>query len=477
MKITKDKASLTEDQLKKLKREVLESMCRNRHSMLNNLPFVGNVAMRFDLVPVRDVRVATACTDFKSIYFDIDFYLSLSPEERIFVFAHEVFHTVALSALRRQSRDYNLWNVATDMEINNILANSASGLASGAPPKNVLFPPRGREGQSAETLYDWLIQQQKAGKLNKALNAEQEAQSGSSQGRSKSKGNSGNSGDSSNSEEELDTSNDGSNTGKLEGQFDKHVYADGEGEDGSDGGEKTCTDRWGEKGLDEDFKPSVPSDAAERIREAAIAAAQACERQYGELPAGIESLVGKLAKPQVSWRDELARFVTTCYGGSRLWLPPNRRRLWNDGYFQSRRSERINIAVAVDTSGSTLNDLGQFFGELKGLVSAFDMYDLHLIYCDAEVDFYKKYDESDPLVFDEDEISYLGGGGTSFDPPFKFIEDNSIQVDVMVYLTDGCGPCTVDEPSFPVMWLVTRDGDEDFCTWGKKIRFKESSWD
>lgn len=464
---------ITDEQLKKLKTEVAESLSRDRHSLLIDMPFIGNVAMRFNLVPIRDARVRTACMDYRNIYFDISFYSSLTKEERVFVMAHEVWHGVALSSMRRQTRDAELWNIASDMEINSILSERSSGLRSGSAPDSVLFPPDNLKGESAETIYEWVIRQQKAGKLNSSLSGGSGKDGSSGKGSSSGKVNDGG-GNGTKKASGKNDSRDRKDTGRLEGQFDRHEYGDSDESSEYAGG---VSDQWGPVGRDPDFKPSLSSDVAERMREAAVAAAQACQRSCGELPAGVEAFVGKLAKPQVSWRDELARFVTSCYGGGRQWLPPNRRRLWNDSYSQSRRSVRINIAVAVDTSGSTSGDLPQFFGELKGLVAAFDAYDIHLIYCDAAVDFYKKYDENDPLELDVDEIPYSGGGGTSFDPPFEYIEENDIAVDAMIYLTDGYGPCTVKKPQFPVLWLISKDGTDDFCSWGKKIWFKESSWD
>lgn len=458
------KKGLTEEQLKKLKAEMSKSLSLDRHALLIDMPFVGNVAMRFNLKPIRDARVRTACTDYKNIYFDMSFYMSLTKAERVFVMAHEVWHGVALSSMRKQTRDAELWNIASDMEINNILSSRSSGLRCGTAPDSVLFPPDDLKGQSAETIYEWVIRQQKAGNLKGSLSK------CSANGSSRENGGDGTKKKSSAKGDGWD----GKDTGRLEGQFDRHEYGDSAD---AAGGFTGVSDQWGEVGFDPDFTPSMSSDAAERMREAAVAAAQACQRSYGELPAGVEAFVGKLAKPQVSWRDELARFVTSCYSDGRQWLPPNRRRLWNDSYSQSRRSSRINIAVAVDTSGSTANDLPQFFGELKGLVAAFDSYDIHLIYCDAAVDFYKKYDENDPLEFDPDEIQYAGGGGTSFNPPFEYIEENGVAVDAMIYLTDGYGPCTVEKPPFPVLWLISKGGTDDFCCWGRKIWFKESSWE
>lgn len=511
MKETKNEllGNLTPEQLKAMKKEISESLSRDRHKLLVDLPFLGNIAMRFDLIPVRDKRCRTACTDYRNIYFDCDFYSKLTPEERVFVMGHEVWHAVQIHACRRQTRDPVLWNIAADMEINNILADGSSG-KSYAPPKHLMFPPAKLKGQSAETLYDWLLKQAEKNNLNNALSKMGQPQqssgwcnSGSSSdddddksgnGKKKQQQQQNGQGE----REKRDGSKDGKNTGKLEGQFDKHCY-EGDGDDEDENGNKQIgqkgkdkdgkgngvskngnpTDQWGEVGYDDDFRPRVGQDAAERMREAAISAAQAYQREHGNLPAGVEGLIGKLTKPQLDWKQELAKHVSQCYGGKRQWLPPNRRHVYNDMYFQSRRNETVNIGVFIDTSGSTTGDLPQFFGELKGLVESFGSYTIHLIQCDAAVDKYVKYEANDnPLDLDEaGAIEYSGGGGTSFDPPFKFIEEESINIDAAIYMTDGYGPCTVEEPPYPVLWLITPGGTMDFVDWGRKVMCKGPSWD
>lgn len=445
-----EKTNISDKELAQMKREIAEGLAINRHSLICYMPFTGNIATRFDLIPVRDIRCRTACTDGKNIYFDCDFYLRLTKEERTFVLAHEIWHNIMLHFSRQQTRDSGLFNIATDMEVNNILSDNANSVCFSLP-EGVLFPPENLKGKPAEEIYDWLLKEQK--KLKKQQ-----------QGQSNSKGSSCSSG----------SSNKSKTSGNISGQFDKHISdndADAEEADTS-----SISDRWGEVGLDPDFKPFVSPEAAEKIREAVIAAAQQTQRQQGTLPAGIESYLDKLKKPEINWRDELCNFVTQCYGGNRQWLPPNRRYVYNDTYFQSRRSQSINVAVCVDTSGSCIADLPKFFAELKSLVETFGSYTIHLLQCDAAVEKHDVYDDNNPLEFEDEYIAWSGGGGTSFTPCFEYIDGNEIDVDCIIYLTDGYGDAPDEPPAVPVLWILTNDGSKDFCEWGKKIRFKESSF-
>ena len=431
-----EKTKLSDKELAKIKYEISESLAISRHSLICYMPFTGNISTRFDLIPVRDFRCRTACTDGKNIYFDCDFYLKLSAAERTFVLAHEIWHNIMLHFTRKQTRNHDLFNIATDMEVNNILYENANAVCF-TLPENVFLPPENLKGKSAEEIYDWLLKQHKK-QENKTK----------------------------------DNTNGTAANGNISGQFDGHIYDN----DSEDENNNIVTDQWGEVGIDPDFKPHISKDAAEKIRESIIATAQQIQRQQGTLPAGFELYLDKLKKPEINWRDELCNFVTQCYGGDRCWLPPNRRYVYNDTYFQSRRSQSLNVAVCIDTSGSCVGDLPKFFAELKSLVETFGNYTIHLLQCDAAVDKYDLYDDCNPLDLDNDEITWSGGGGTSFTPCFDYIKDNGIEVDCIIYITDGWGDAPKDAPNVPVLWILTTDGRTDFCDWGKKIKFKESNF-
>lgn len=460
------KGSLTEEQLAVIKKDIVESMSRDRHFLICAFPFTGSIAMRFNLVPVRDKRCRTAATDGTNVFFDCDFYLKLNHDERIFVLAHEIWHCVMLHLARKQTRNITLFNIAADMEVNNLLANSQSVThAQLTPPDKLLFPPAKLVGKSAEVIYEYLLKKTKKD-LKQMLSSESDDKQDDTGSSSES--------ESENSNDSNGIPNGKSNDKSLSGQFDKHTYVD---EDTSDD-EEANKDQWGEVGYDDDYRPEVREDIAERMREATVAAAQQYEREHGELPAGVKNLLSKIHQPEIKWQEVLAQFVSSCYNGKRRWLPPNRRHVYNDMYFQSRRNETVNVIVAIDTSGSCIGDLPKFFGELNGLVNSFGSYTLHVIQCDAAVAKYDVYDDNTPFDVDEtSKIEWAGGGGTSFTPVFKFVEKEGITADCLIYLTDSFGDAPAQPPHYPVLWLLTKDADMNFCKWGRKIKFKQSAYD
>jgi len=498
------KTTITEEELKELKKKSVEILSGARRALLLKYPFIGSLLMRMNLVPVRDMRVRTACTDGDSVYFDIDFLSRLSTEEQIFVLGHELYHGVLLHLTRLQSRDPELFNIATDKEVNNLLKQD--GLT---PPCNLLFPEGDECGKSAEEIYEILLKKMKKqakkqaqqqqggtgpkmpqagssggedGDENDSDNNSQQGQGGKSQTqkkKSKKQGQNGGDGDGEDSEDDQQQDPDSQNTsgnkdGELSGQFDRHQYRgqedtarDGQqgnqqqngngassngGEDGENdqqgnqngGSGSPVRDKWGDVGFDKDYKPSIAKDFSDKMREAVIATAQQIERQQGNLPAHIAQIVKGLMKPEIKWQELLAQFVTKCFGTDRHWLPPNRRHVYKNMYLPSRRSEKIKGVVAIDTSGSTQGDLKKFMSELIGLVNSFGGYTLTVIQCDAEVDSVEVYDsDENPFeVSDEKNFEFVfgGGGGTSFVPPFEYVLENDVEADFMLYLTDGYGP-------------------------------------
>ena len=198
---------------------------------------------------------------------------------------------------------------------------------------------------------------------------------------------------------------------------------------------------------------------------------QQYERTKGTLPAGLKAVVEAVLKPEIGWKELLAQFVTSCYGGSRRWLPPARRHVWQGLYLQSRRSERLRAVVALDTSGSTQGgDLRKFFSELVSLLGSFGSYELTVIQCDAEVGAVETFDDATPPD-PRRKWEMTGGGGTDFRPVFRYVEEHpELDPNLLVFFTDGRGDRPERAPAYPVMWLLTKDGREQ--PWGQNVHFK-----
>lgn len=414
---------MPENSLEQVKQKTAELLAQDRQKLLIKMPFVGGLIMRLDLVPVRDDRLKTAATDGDRIFVDVDFYGKLKSEERLFVLAHETWHCALMHFNRRQNRDQKLFNAAADLEIHFILTDE------GLKAPFVLPHSTEWRGLSAEEIYEKLPKDYaERGLKEEAWNTDSGKESENIKGR-----------------------------GCGEG-FDKHLEKNGD-DDGIG------------KGVDSDYNPQIDAGTVERCRERLTAAVQMYQRVKGVLPAGLANLVEAILKPEIGWKELLAQFVTSCYGGSRRWLPPARRHVWQGVYLQSQRTERLRAVVAIDTSGSTCRDRPRFFSELNGLLNSFGSYELTVIQCDAEVGKIETFDDCNPLD-PNGKWEVTGGGGTDFRPVFKYIDEHQeINPDLLIFFTDGYGAYPERAPAYPVLWLLTADGQ---CSvdWGTQVRFK-----
>jgi predicted metal-dependent peptidase len=440
MKKSTTSTNLTDEQLKELKRNACGILADARMNFQRQFPFVGSISMQMDLVPTRDKRNPTASTDGSTIFFDIAFLSSLSRDEQMFVLGHEVYHVVMMHSLRCEGRDRELFNIAADMEVNGIL--KADGLI---PPADALLPNKfGFDpDQSSEDYYELLIRNAKS-----------------------SGGGSGSSGSG--------MPADGKSNGTCSGQFDTHIGKDDDISESS--GPSEATDRYGKVGYDDDFNPNVSPKDIERVRQAAVAAAQQIERTRGSLPGHLQRLVDKLLKPEISWKEVLIQFTTRTSGCSTTWTRPNRRFVHTGTYLPSHEGQALKIAIGLDTSGSTSEDMNKFLSEVNGIAKSFSKYDIDLIQCDYDVQSVDHYDESNPLFDDGTRKGFKvhGGGGTRMKPIFDYIKVNDLDVDAVVVFTDGYieKMTPADDPGIPVLWILTKNSTDDCVkAFGEVVKF------
>lgn len=441
-KTVKIENTMSEQKLEELKHNASEILAYCRQSLLNKHPFVGSVALTLDLKPVRDIRCDTAMTDGNNIFFDIDFLSRLNQDEREFVLGHEVWHVVMMHFLRGEGKEHQMFNIATDMEVNQLLAKDGF-----VAPQDVLFPNKNFNRKtmfdfpsdlSAEEYYDLL--------MNKMENKE-----GGNSGESKSNSSNGKSGN-------------GNSKNPCKGQFDDHFdkNKDYSQEQAEKELKEAISDKYGVKGFDKDFTPSSfknepdERNVSNKVRESVIGAAQQVERSRGTLPDYVKKIVNSLLEPKMPWKELLAAFVTSSFYNKTNWNRPNRRFAYSGTYLPSHDGEMMRIAVGIDTSGSCQGDCERFLTEVASIAKSFSSYELHIIQCDTEVKDYQVFDESNPLDPEHNGIEFKGFGGTELRPIFNYINDKELEVDAVVMFTDGECETFEDDGSIelPVLWTI-----------------------
>ena len=369
------------------------------------------------------IECLTAMTDGLNLVINYDFFAGLSVEERVFVLCHEIYHIMCMhpKRMRKYATEglFNmafiplLYNVAADAAINKTLVESKIGKM----PADCVWIERigsylvtGME--TAEEIYKLLLDQCPPSTRKKL--------------------------------EEMGGSDPG-----LEGM-----------------GRAIAGKAADQKTLGSDVLPNSPDEAAASVNEAqmkaAVVAAATQAKSQGTMPAGLKRFIDDFLEEQITWNEVLrSTIVTRCGTESSDWSRPNRRKIVLPGvYMPRRRGLRAGpMAAAVDTSGSvSAKELAQFMGELSSILGDVRPEVLYLMWCDAQVDAIVELQDPEELKV-QVAVGASGGGGTSFIPPFLYLDEHEIYVETVVYLTDMYGPFPSAEQvgNREVIWCASSD--------------------
>ena len=453
----------------KLKAEVGEMMIRDRALLIRRQPFIGHLAMHLELTPIIDSRMTTACTDCRHLFMDAEFYRRMDTEERLGVLGHEVWHCALRHFQRKGTRDRDKFNFASDVEVDLLLHQAGFKV-------EILPYDQSWIGKSAEQIYDLMYPgMERFQKEDKHIYPEDLPKKGGASGQSDPS-------DSQNDDDGSEEEGDPTEGGEQTGDNNNNPQSDPGAAQGQRNGASTGVrlPRVSHNGvLDPDFQPEFEADAEDDWKDHLKNAVQQEKRKsskgIGNIPGNVEDLIKEEDRTAtVDWKRVLLDYVTQIFGGERQWLPPSRRHVWKKLYLPSRaRKKTIEIVLAVDTSGSTTEDLPDFLAELRGMANAFGEYKLTIIQCDMMIHSVKEYSNEDPLP--EEGLRFHGFGGTSFLEPFKYVKNRMPEPPtIFIYLTDGCGKAPEKAPDYPVIWCLTGGGSKP-AEWGLEVRIGQDS--
>lgn len=384
----------------------------------------------------------TAHTDGFSITFDPTFVEEKTISQLCWTYCHEVLHVAFLHPFRKTSlriaeRDEHkhlVSNIAADLSMQIFLDKMGYDRPMDLTFNDELLQTIGYDphkgGMSYEQIYKALLSI-----LPEQGNQGQGEGDGTSGGDSEGDGNPGNG--SSNSEGDQPGDKPGGG-GSLKGR----VFDD------------IQTPSQSKKSSDEEKRQET---SVKNMVKAATNAAKA----EGKLPGGMDITLGELYKPKVNYKAALHEFFTEKARTDWVWSKPNKRFSGSGLCMPSMGGTTLGqIVWMVDTSGSISDeDIRQ---EATELVSAVELYhqdtEVVVLWIDTKVQgvqFLQKDDIPDGL-------DPKGGGGTSYKPGFEWLEKNDLEPVAVVYLTDGYCSSYPKEPEFPVLWIVTENGDKDF---------------
>jgi len=385
----------------------------------------------FNLRIVENSTIDTAATDGITIAYNPKFILALTEPECTFVILHEIMHNTLFHFDRVGSRDPKMWNYAADYAVNYMLDDMCKTTQLIKRPDWVLFDLKYAD-MSTEQIYEDLAKNSKG------------------QGRPGQGGNGGpGSGQQGGGGKGELTPDDLKKPGSLSGE---DVYVDDNGNPSDEqGGNSELS---GAKNVDELKK--LWSDIAK----------QAALKNQGSGTGLIDRFLRNLNKPKINWKVELKRFVHNIFN-KLAYKMPTKRHIWKDEYLpgvkKAGRGDFKDVVVAIDTSGSIGDDeLSMFASELKGIFTIYGIKTCHVIWCDDQIKSVQTFTDVDSKFDLKKKLRPSGGGGTSFIPPFKWVNDNLDKGPAfMIYFTDAYGTCPNKAMcrlyADRVMWIITQN--------------------
>lgn len=388
-------------------RELSRRLLTARMKLISENVFYGVLLMHLRLALDKNCKVCA--TDGNFLYFNPEFLQNCTDGELEYVLMHEVLHIALKHALRDTKRD-GAFALACDIVVNsNIIGKSGFEERAYLKDYGGVQPhlaPNGKEGYlySVEEVYNLI----KGGKGGKSKNADGDGISSS-----------------------------GKDGQKGSGLWDDHS-------------------RWN------DDDELLNAEWSERVFSAAKLAQdlEKISSTYGNVPLGIERLIGEIKNPKLDWRSILNDFVQEEVADYSF-TPPDRR--YDTPFFLPDFNDRDatvkNILFMIDTSASmTKKEVTEAYSEVYGAIDAFSgKLQGWLGFFDADVIPPKPFESE----HDVDNIKPRGGGGTSFACIFKYIKEHMKdgQPQSIIILTDGYAPFPPKAAAMgiPVLWLLTNE--------------------
>ena len=301
----------------------------------------------FSLKLIWDWDISTAATDGSAIRINPDFFMSRSPDERIFLMVHEAMHVALLHMIRLGERSHKKWNIACDHYINLLLIERGFKM-----PKMSLADPPYKDLSSDE------------------------------------------------------------------------IYA-----------------RLPDPPPNDDFQMDLeppkdpPKDLTHEVEDILIRAALQSKIQSdapGTIPGDIEIFLNKLLNPKLPWQQILRKYIQNLTKHDYSWRKPNRR-FFPNHYLPSMFSEKLlDIAIAVDASGSVTDaDFKVFVSETHGIIRMMKPDKITLVQFDQNI---KSVDEI-RSIRDLMNVKFIGRGGTRIEPVMEWAEKNKPKL--LLVFTDG----------------------------------------
>ena len=398
--------------------EVKEMIVSSRVRLLIRHPFFGTLATRLKMVEAE--WCPTAATDGRHLYYNSDFFRTLTPEEIDFVVGHEVMHCVyehcgefgRLMDKKEEDRDMKLWNIAADYKVNQALVESGVGTM----PKQALHDRKYYRSYTEE-IYEHLKQ---------------------------------------------------SGEGDDKQTLDQHMFGDGDGKGEGEGNDPT-----GRKAPIK-VSPQEAQAIKDQMKQAVLQAAQSTDA--GTLPGDIKRIISGMTNPKMDWRELLNISIQSLVKSDFTFMKQSKKSRSMGVYLPgSKNEDKIDVAIGLDVSGSISSSMiEEFLGEVHGIMQQFQDFKIRIWTFDTQVN-KEGYKEFDPYNADElKEYEIVGGGGTDFECNYNFMKENDITPDKFIMFTDGMPWDSWGDESYCDSLFVIHGTDQIVPPFGEHAYYSQS---
>jgi predicted metal-dependent peptidase len=204
----------------------------------------------------------------------------------------------------------------------------------------------------------------------------------------------------------------------------------------------------------------------EMVKDLVRKSKELCDKNYGDVPGQVIQQIEDLFDRKASivpWNRVLRMFAASAaesnldYTMKRL----SRRFGTRPG---TRKEDVLNLAVAVDTSGSVDDNLlALFFNEIKWIWKN----GAKITVYEADAQIQREYQFKGKFTGE-----VAGRGGTDLEPVLKEVEG---KYDALIYFTDFYAPQIKHRYNIPILWVLKTDMDKSQFPyeWGKHVKIED----
>jgi len=208
----------------------------------------------------------------------------------------------------------------------------------------------------------------------------------------------------------------------------------------------------------------VEQEMQDVLMRAALQSQMANEKP-GAIPGEIQIFLNKLLAPKLPWHRILQKYLLTFAKNDFTFRKPNRR-FFPQYHLPSLYSEQlIDIAIAVDISGSVTDEnFLRFVSETHNVMKMMKPEKITLVQFDTEIQSVTQLRN----VRDLKEVDFVGRGGTDIQPVLNWANENKPQL--LLVFTDGYFNFYDVTTKTRTLWLI-HDNQKFTAPFGKVIHY------